>query len=368
MVSKELPEAPHAGDCGVFENADDLIYTHDLDGRFTSINPAAERAFGFRPGEGVARSLFEVLAPEDVEAARRMIAATASDGSSRTIYELTAVARDGRRIPLEISARVITRGGAAIVQGIARDLSERRRLEAQLHQAQKMEALGRLAGCVAHDFNNLLMVVRGYVDLIGARLEAGKPPNGEIDHIRKAADSAMSLTRQLLTFARRQVFQPRVLDLNAVVADLDPTLRRLVGEDVELVTAPGARPGIVLADPGQVEQVVMNLAVNARDAMPGGGRLVIETADVMHAGEPTVALVVSDTGSGMDTATQNRIFEPFFTTKDKGKGTGLGLATVYGIVQQHQGAIEVDSAIGRGTTFRIYLPAARDATAYSTGP
>ncbi len=239
--------------------------------------------------------------------------------------------------------------------------SDRKRLEAQFHQSQKMEAIGRLAGNVAHDFNNLLMVVRGYVDLIGSRLEAGRPLNNELDQIREAADSAMSLTRQLLTFSCRQALQLRVLDLNAVIANLDPMLRRLIGDDVDLATVLGARPGLVEADPAQVAQVVMNLAVNARDAMPHGGRLRIETGDVPRgpAGAAQVMLVVSDSGCGMDTATQHRIFEPFFTTKEKGKGTGLGLATVYGIVQQHRGTIDVESDVGRGTTFRIRLPAAR---------
>ncbi len=362
MVSKELLEAAHERYREVFDTANDLIYTHDLEGRFTSVNPAAARAFGFAPGEGVGRSLFEVLAPEHEETARRMIADTARDGTPPGVYELTVVAENGRRIPLEVSGRALARNGAPIgVHGIARDLSDRKRLEAQRHQSQKMEAIGRLAGSVAHDFNNLLMVVRGYVDLIGSRLEAGRPLNNELDQIREATDSAMSLTRQLSAFSSRQALQLRVLDLNAVIANLDPMLRRLIGEDVDLATVLGARPGFVEADPAQVEQVVMNLAVNARDAMPHGGRLRIETADVPRgpAGEAQVMLVVSDSGHGMDTATQHRIFEPFFTTKEKGKGTGLGLATVYGIVQQHRGTIDVESDVGRGTTFRIRLLAAR---------
>ncbi|MGH7389982.1 MAG: two-component system sensor histidine kinase NtrB, partial [Candidatus Rokuibacteriota bacterium] len=365
MVSKEVLEAAHERYREVFDNANDLIYTHDLQGRFESINLAAERVFGFGPGEGVGRSLFDVLAPEHRETARSMIAATARPGAPPAVYELTAVARDGGRIPLEVSARAIARDGAPIgVQGIARDLSDRKRLEAQLHQSRKMDAIGRLAGGIAHDFNNLLMVVRGYVDLIASRLETGAPLGGEVDQIRRAADSAIALTCQLLAFARRQVLQPRVLDLNAVIADLDPMLRRLIGEDIDLATVLEARPGYVEADPAQIEQVVMNLVVNARDAMPRGGRLRIETVAGARGpgGEPHVVLAVSDSGLGMDAATQSRLFEPFFTTKGTGKGTGLGLATVYGIVQQHQGTIDVESEPGRGTTFRVGLPAARGAS------
>jgi CheY-like chemotaxis protein len=222
-----------------------------------------------------------------------------------------------------------------------------------------MEAVGRLAGGIAHDFNNLLMVVRGYVDIMTARLDAGQPLNGEVDQIRRAADSAISLTRQLLAFSRRQVLQPRVLDLDTVVADLEPMLRRLIGEDIELTTVLEARPGRVEADPGQLEQVIMNLVVNARDAMPRGGRLIIRTAQG-PAPDRRILLGVTDTGRGMDAETQSRIFEPFFTTKEKGKGTGLGLSTVYGIVEQHQGGIEVESVLGRGTTFRISLPGSRE--------
>jgi PAS domain S-box-containing protein len=360
MVSKELLEAAKERYREVFDNANDLIYTHDLDGRFTSINRAAERVFGYGPGEGVGRCLFDVLTPEHVERARQMIECTVRDGAPASVYELTAIAQDGRRIPLEVSARVIAPEGVPVgVQGIARDLSDRRRLEAELRQSQKMEAVGRLAGGIAHDFNNLLMVVRGYVDIMTARLDAGQPLNGEVDQIRRAADSAISLTRQLLAFSRRQVLQPRVLDLDTVVADLEPMLRRLIGEDIDLTTALDARPGRVEADPGQLEQVIMNLVVNARDAMPHGGRLTIRTGEGA-APERRILLAVSDTGRGMDAETQSRIFEPFFTTKEKGKGTGLGLSTVYGIVEQHQGAIEVESVLGLGTTFRISLPGARD--------
>jgi PAS domain S-box-containing protein len=352
----------------LFDNAHDLIYTLDLDGRFTSMNRAAERVFGYASGEGPGHTLFEVLTPESATEARRMLEITIGEPSRPSVHELHALSRDGERVVLEVSARAIWRHGEPIgVQGIARDLTERQRLEAQLQQSQKMEAVGRLAGGVAHDFNNMMMVVVGYADIMSRRLADGKPVGPEIDHIKKAADSAASLTRQLLAFSRRQVLQARVLDLNVVVAGIDRMLRRLIPEDIELVTLPGATLGRVEADQGQIEQVIMNLVVNARDSMPNGGCLTIETADVERrpagAGSdprPFVMLSVRDTGHGMDAETQSHIFEPFYTTKEKSKGTGLGLSTVYGIVEQHHGWIEVDSAVGRGTVFAIFLPSTEE--------
>jgi CheY-like chemotaxis protein len=230
-----------------------------------------------------------------------------------------------------------------------------------------MEAIGRLAGGVAHDFNNILGVIMGYGEILKRRIPAADPLQGKVAEILKAADSAAGLTRQLLAFSRKQVLQPRVLDLNLVVADMDKMLRRLIGEDIELKTALREPLGSVRADPGQIEQVLMNLVVNARDAMPGAGSLLIETAAVdldasslaLHPGArpgPHVLLAVSDTGEGMDKETTSRIFEPFFTTKAVGKGTGLGLSTVYGIVEQSGGLVEVYSEKGVGTTFKVYLP------------
>ncbi len=253
-------------------------------------------------------------------------------------------------------------------------LVERKRTEAalreseeRLRQSHKLEAMGRLAGGIAHDFNNLLTAIIGYSDLALRRLHDNDPLRRNIDEIKKASNRAASLTHQLLAFSRKQVLQPKVLDLNEVVANMDAMLRRVIGEDIDLVTVLEPQLGHVRADPGQIEQVIMNLVINSRDAMPRGGKLTIKTGNVeldqaysrSHASVrtgPYVMLAVSDTGTGMDPETQAHIFEPFFTTKEQGKGTGLGLATVYGIVKQSGGNIWVYSEVGRGTTFKIYLP------------
>jgi len=261
-----------------------------------------------------------------------------------------------------------------------RDVSARRqaeealrRNEEHLRQISKLEAIGQLAGGIAHDFNNLLMVIKGYTQLILSDLTPADPLRRNVEEIQKASDRAATLTQQLLAFSRRQVLQPRVLDLNVIVADVERILQRLIGEDVNLACFPGQALGRVLADPNQIEQVLMNLAVNARDAMPRGGRLTIETQNVdlddaaaaRHVGMkpgPFVMLAVSDNGLGMDAKTQTHIFDPFFTTKEQGKGTGLGLSTAYGIVKQSGGYIFVQSEVGRGSAFKIYLPRVERAT------
>ena len=245
--------------------------------------------------------------------------------------------------------------------------AEHRRLEEQLRQAQKMEAVGRLAGGIAHDFNNLLTVINGYSHMISSRLPTGDALRADAEEILRAGEQAASLTRQLLAFSRKQILAPVVLNLNRIVSELEKMLHRLIGEDVELVTSLDPGLGNVKADPGQIEQVIMNLAVNARDAMPNGGKLTLETANVSldegfarhHSGAqsgPHVMLGVSDTGVGMDQETQSHLFEPFFTTKEQGKGTGLGLSTVCGIVKQSGGTIWAYSEPGQGAAFKIYLP------------
>ena len=277
-------------------------------------------------------------------------------------------------------------GGAVVSRVVMSDITERKReqeekakLEAELQQARKMESIGRLAGGVAHDFNNLLTVINGYSSMLLRRLSAGDPLRASLTEIHEAGGRAAGLTRQLLAFSRKQVLLLRRLDVNRLVEGMRPMLERLVGEDVQLCVALRAERGVVHADPHQLEQVIMNLAVNARDAMPGGGNLLIETACVDRAwgGSPShpdaragacIMLAVTDNGAGMDEETKNRIFEPFFTTKGVGKGTGLGLSMVQGIVAQSGGSIEVHSGPGRGSAFRIYLPALADAAADDEGP
>jgi PAS domain S-box-containing protein len=284
-------------------------------------------------------------------------------------FRYRALAANGKTIWLQDIVRVVRddHGRIRQLRGVMVDVTEHQQLEEEFRQAQKMEAVGRLAGGVAHDFNNLLTIISGYAQLAQDVLGTDHAVRPYTDEILKAGDRASALVRRFLAFTRRQSMEPQVLDLNNVVKGTDKMVRRLIGEDIEIVTELAPELGMIRSDPAQLEQVIVNLAVNARDAMPNGGRLIIETANVdldqSYAGaHPSVAsgsyvmLAVSDTGSGMDAHTRERIFEPFFTTKEKGKGTGLGLATVYGIIKQSEGNIWVYSELGVGTTFKIYLP------------
>lgn len=280
---------------------------------------------------------------------------------------------------MEGIGKILPGEGARQIVVNSRDVTENRAVEDQLRQAQKMEAVGRLAGGIAHDFNNLLTAIMGYGELAAGRLKPDDPTRTELSEIDRAAHRAADLTRQLLAFSRKQVLQPRVVNLNGIVSQTDKLLRRLIGEDVELVTRLHEPLGSVKADTGQIEQVLVNLAVNSRDAMPQGGKLTIETSEVeldesssaFHFEVPPgryVLLAVSDTGTGMDAQTLSHVFEPFFTTKEAGRGTGLGLSMVYGVVKQSGGHVTVYSEAGIGTTFKIYLPRVEDAPEEDRAP
>ena len=349
------------------ENAHDIIFTHDLKGNYTSMNTAGAQITGYTPEESLTLNLTQTVAPEYLPKVREMLARKLA-GEPVTAYEMEIVAKDGHRITVEANTKLVYHDGVPIgVQGIARDITERKQLEDQLRQSQKMEAIGQLAGGVAHDFNNLLTAINGYSSLALQRIDANHPLRGYLEEIKKAGDRAANLTRQLLAFGRKQILQPLPINLNDIVTDMNKMLQRLIGEDIVLTAKLDSALKRIKADPGQIEQVLMNLVVNARDAMPQGGNLTIETATIdldedyagRHVGVVTgryVMLAVSDTGTGMDEATRAQIFDPFFTTKEKGKGTGLGLSTVYGIVKQSGGNILVYSEPSHGTAFKIYLP------------
>ena len=350
----------------VIETSPLAITAIDPQSRILLWNHAAEQTFGYTKDEMVGKP----YQPADAEDRRRYEDAMArvNEGAPLVGYETRGRKKDGTVFDVAIySAPLQGPNGQKLgVLAVVADLTDQKRLQDRLRQSQKMEAIGKLAGGIAHDFNNLLTAITGYTDLLYLRLP-GDIGKRELSEIRKASDRAASLTRQLLAFSRQQVLQPRVINVNEVVGNLSAMLTRLIGEDVELVASLTEKAGPVKADPFQLEQVIMNLAVNARDAMPRGGKLTIETANVVldehyTGGHPDVKpgsyvmIAVSDTGVGMDSETRARIFEPFFTTKELGKGTGLGLSTVYGIVKQSNGHMWVYSEPGQGATFKVYLP------------
>ena len=349
------------------ENAHDIIYSHDLEGNYTSINRAGQRITGYTREEALTMNFAQMVAPQYLGEVQEMLKRKVA-GEKITAYELEIIAKDGHPVALEVNTKIVFEDGVPVaVQGIARDVTRRKHLEDQLRQSQKMEAIGQLAGGVAHDFNNLLTAINGYSGLALQRIDGNHPIKGYLEEIKKAGDRATNLTRQLLAFGRKQILQPIALNLNDVIADMNKMLQRLIGEDIVFTVKLDSALKNIKADPGQIEQVLVNLVVNARDAMPHGGSLTIETASVdidpeytgKHVGVSAgkyALMAVSDTGFGMNEKTLARIFDPFFTTKEIGKGTGLGLSTVYGIVKQSGGNIWVYSEEGHGTTFKVYLP------------
>jgi hypothetical protein len=379
---KRADEALRRSEAGfrlLFENNPHPMGVYDRETlEMLEVNEAAVHHHGYSRAEFLAMRITDLCPPEDVpallaELTRRPSGAVAAGRPWRTRL------KDGRVIDVEVASHGLEFAGRPGILVVAHDITERRRLEAQLRQAQKMEAVGRLAGGVAHDFNNVLTAISGFAELLQRETAVDDPRYAKVLGIIRAGDQAAALTRQLLAFSRRQMIRPRVLDLNDVIDEMQDLLQRLIGEDVELVADLDPALARVKADRGQLEQMIMNLAANARDAMPAGGRLTLETDNVVlddafvqgHVGAVPgrhVRLTVRDTGHGMDKETQFRIFEPFFTTKELGKGTGLGLATVYGIVKQAGGYIWVESDLGCGTSFEIYLAATEDAAEAADAP
>lgn len=356
----------------LFRDSPDMIFEVDLSGRITLVNPAAVRVFGGEQGQIIGRRFIEFVRRDHQQPVldhyRRQVAA----GERASYLEFPLTARGDGEVWVGQSAwLVLDDGGRPIAIGaMARDIGERRRADEALRQAQKMEAVGRLAGGIAHDFNNLLTAIRGNAELLAHRFRANPAGAAEVEEIIQAADRAASMTRQLLAFSRKQEVVRAVLDLNALVDAVARLARRLLGPDIALEVQPARDLRPVMADASQLEQLLLNLVLNARDALPDGGRIIVRTANIqmpdsapessgvdVPAG-PYVLLQVIDNGMGMDRATQARVFEPFFTTKEPGRGTGLGLATVYGIVRQMGGAVTVTSERDKGATFSVYIPAA----------
>ena len=359
----ELSMLSHA-----LRNVSESLSVFDLNGNIIFVNESFIKTYGYDKEELIGQSINKFHPSEKPrQIFKPIIEKTLKDGWEG---ELTARRKSGENFTIYIRTSPVTddEGKPIVVVGVARDITEKKLLEDQLRQSQKMEAIGQLAGGIAHDFNNLLTVIEGYIELLFSSTNENDPSSNYIRQIKKATDRATALTRQLLAFSRRQILQPKKLNLNSLISDMSILLKRLIGEDVEFSTMLNPDIGAIKADRSQMEQVLMNLAVNSRDAMPDGGILTFETKVVsldatlyerhtsgIRKGN-YVMLAISDTGVGMDKDTQDRVFEPFFTKKEKSKGTGLGLATVYGIVRQSGGHIWLDSEPGKGTTFKIFLP------------
>jgi len=354
----------------IIDSSEDAILSKDLNGTITSWNNGAEHIYGYTADEVVGKHI-SLLIPSDRPDEIPEILRKVARGERIEHHESVRLTKDARRLDVSLSVSPMRDAAGNIVGAsvIARDITAQKRAEGQLRQSQKMEAIGRLAGGVAHDFNNVLGIINACAEFLRDRIDPAAEPSLYVENIRKAIERGRSLTKQMLAFSRTSAIQPRVLDLNERLRDISKLLRPLLGDDVEVLIVPRSPSAVIEADPGQLDQIVVNLAVNARDAMPRGGKFILETgivkfgetfAEQQQAIPPGkyVMLAVSDTGSGMDEAIMSRIFEPFFTTKEVGKGTGLGLATVYGIVKQSAGHILVYSEPGHGTTFKIYLPSA----------
>jgi len=354
----------------LLNSQNDAIFLHPFKsegfGSFIEVNDIACERYGYSKEEFLNLNPKDITKHEDVEIHASVQHRNRLQTEGHLIFETEHISKTDRHFPVEISSKIIDIKDEKYILAVVRDISERKLLEGQLHQAQKMEAIGQLAGGVAHDFNNLLTIINGYCELLMQR-----DLNGDIrtlvNEIHSAGMKASGLTNQLLAFSRKQIIQPKIINFNDIITDQMKMLGRLLGENIQITTVLDPKLGDTKADPGQIEQVIMNIGINARDAMPFGGKLIIETSNKdfdeeyakTHAGAVPghfVSLAITDTGSGMDENTQTRIFEPFFTTKSRDKGTGLGLATVYGIIKQNQGFIYVYSELDRGTTFKIYMP------------
>ncbi len=387
ITERKHAEAERERLMAAIEQAGEMVVITDAEGTIQYVNPAFESVTGYRREEAVGRNPRFLKSGEQDPAFYRELWQTISSGNT---WQGTLVnkRKDGTAYTEDATISPVRDAGGRIVSYVAvkRDITSQRLMEAQLRQAQKMETVGQLAGGVAHDFNNMLQVISSYVEMSLAKVEVGQPVQKYLLEVRRAAQRSAEITGQLLAFARKQTVSPKVLDMNDAVAGTQKMIQRLIGEDIDLAWMPGHETGKVRMDPAQLDQVLANLSVNARDAIGGVGKLTIETENVVfdeaycaaHAGFVVgqyVLLAVSDDGRGMDRQTLGHLFEPFFTTKGPGKGTGLGLATIYGIVKQNNGFINVYSEPGQGTTFKVYLPrvegavagAEAEAAAYSGG-